>query len=524
METPIHSTGTRIPTDGVAEILTEMREKGVLLWSEDGQLRYQARKGILTADEIAKLRTCKSQLLELLQIADGPGSKSKREAVAQPGRSPLTYSQLARWHTYLNGERRPMRTVAAAVRMHGRLDRDALRKSLAETVRRQDALRTIVVVVDDVPVQQVAASTHDDLTLYDLTDLAHDLQQAEVNRIAARTMSGTVDLATGPLFEATLIKLGSHEHVLIVAMEHLIADGYSLGILIRDLLAAYAQVRRGGAISLPAIPMQFAQYAEAQVIARQSWQREHGPYWVERLAGWQRVRFPRDPAPPTAVPGWGTVAVTIDAAMKAQLREFSRKRRTTLVMGVLAIYAGLVLRWCSVPEMVIQCLSDCRNTAAIKNTIGFFAAPLYLRVALRPQDSFTELLNRVMVEYCRAYEHADCSLFESGTPRPGFTRNTTFNWVMQGSPGNALADLDRSADALKCSVIPLAHTIMKELRLDQEPGMLFYDSDGEVTGIVHFPTDLFDVGTMERFVNNFLKFATTLLKDPEMRVQDVVLT
>jgi hypothetical protein len=494
----------------VTRILAEMRQKGVTLWSEDGQLRYRAPKGALTTEEVARLRASKCELVAFLQHA----TKERYP------HAPLTYTQLARWQTYRTGERRPMRTVAAALRLRGRLDREALRKALSAIVQRQDALRTTIVVVDDVPVQRVAASGEDRLAVHDLTALAAELQQPEVDRIAMQIMTGTVDLATGPLFEARLIELRSHEHVLIVAMEHLIADGHSLGILMRELLAAYGQVMRGEVISLPVIAMQFAEYAEAQVAARQSWQRDHSRYWVERLAGCQRVRFAPDSGSRGTAAGWGTVSVTLDAALKGQLRECCRKRRTTLVMGVLTAYAALVLRWCSVPELIIQCLSDCRTSAAIENTIGFFASPLYLRVALRPQDSFADLMNRVTAEYCQAHEHADCSLFESQTPRPEFTRNTSFNWVMQGSPRND--PVEPSTDALECSAIPLAHTIMKELRLDQEPGMLFYDTDTEVTGIVHFPLDRFAVRTMERFADDFLRFTTTLLNDPDMRVQDVV--
>lgn len=524
-EKPVSLANSQVSMDRIADILGSVRKKGVRLWSENGQLHYRAPKGAFTQEEIECLRASRGQIVALLERAKCAETVEPRlEPRPRLDRAPLAFSQLARWNLYQLHERRSTRRVASAMRLHGRLSIDALRQSVAEVVRRHDALRTRIVLCDGIPTQETAESGDCELEVDDLTALSESFREVEVNRLIEQFILEPIDVAVGPLFGVRLLKLRDEEHVLIVAMEHMISDGFSLDILARDLFAAYMQALRGRAFSLPAIPIQFPEYAVWQRNAQKSWIEKHGAYWHERLAGWQRLRFPEDRSSPTETNlGWGMVPLRIGRDLKAELREWCRLRRTTVVMSVFAAYVGLVLRWCNVPEAVFQYQSDGRFSSKIENTIGYFAAVLYLRMQLLEDDSFVDLVNRATDEYCKAYEHADFSYMAAQVPRPEFTRNTGFNWRPQGLFKIDLSDLDASEDAMTCSPVRFASPSIRNLEADSEPSIVLSDADDEIVGDVYFPLNRFSVETMERFGRNFLMFIRALLRQPEERVKGILL-
>jgi hypothetical protein len=408
--------------------------------------------------------------------------------------------------------------------LHGRLNIEAFRNSVAEIVRRQDALRTRIVVYDGIPAQEISKSGDCELELDDLTGVSSGtLRDLEIKHLIEKHILKPIDVAVGPLFGIRLVKCSENEHVLLVAMEHMISDAFSMNILLRDLFAAYTQALKGLAFSLPEIPIQVADYAVWQRTAHQSWLERHGTYWGERLKGCRRVRFPTDNNFPRAtVSGWGAVRLRIGRDMRAELRDWCRLRQTTLVMTVFTAYVALVLRWCNVSEIVIQYLTDGRSSPELENTIGFFASGLYLRIALREDDRFVDLKDRVTQEYCEAYTHADHYFLEAQVPRPDFTLNTAFNWLPHQSTIDD-SDLERSEEAITCSPVPFVHPMLKCFERDSEPVIVLVDTGDEIVGDVSFPLNRFRFKTMETFGHNFLVFLNALLNEPEQHVKDILL-
>lgn len=515
---------SQAPMGNIDDVLASLRKKGVEFSSVNGQLHYKAPKGTLTQEEIERLRERRRQIVAHLGGASGVETA---ESIIQPGGStcsfPLTFSQQARWRLFQSGELPRLRQVASATRLRGQLDLNALRRSIAHIVHRHSALRTRIAIRNEKPTQEIDEAADCQLEVYDLTRIADSLRDIEINRLFDEFILQPIDLDVGRMFGIRLLKLDDNEHILIAAMDHLISDGYSLSILTRDLFGAYAQASRGSAISLPAIPMQFADYASWQERAHKEWMEKHDAYWNERLSGFQRLRFPEDGMSPSAAGlGWGTIPLHIGKDLKAELRAWCRLRRTTLVMSVFTAYVALVFRWCNSSESVIQYQSDCRFSPQVENTIGFFSSVLYLRLALKGGDSLVDLMNRVTAEYCKSHEHADHSYIAAQVPRPEFTRNTVFNWVPQGS-NDDLSSAHESEAAITCSPVSFVHPMLKKVELDREPGILLYDSDDDVVGGVYFPLNRFSVENMERFGRNFLVFIRALLRQPEDRVSDIVL-
>jgi len=179
-------------------------------------------------------------------------------------------------------------------------------------------------------------------------------------------------------------------------------------------------------------------------------------------------------------------------------------------MSVLTAYVAAVLQWCGVTESVFQCLNEGRARKGLENAIGYFAAPLYLRVELPEQDRFIDLLSRVTNEYCAALEHFDYSYLESQVPRPEVTCNTCFNWVPQTAEF-ALPAFDGTDGAGRCEPVAFEHPMLETLRRDNEPVALLYDTPDEIIGNLHFPASRYSLGVMDEFRSFFLTCIDSML-------------
>lgn len=514
------SLGSQELPDSVTEFLGYIRRKNVRLWSENGTLRYKAPKGALTEAEIERLKGSRSQLAAVLGRLDDQSGLVTR---LQLNRAPLTFSQLAHWHVYELRDRTAIRQIASATRISGQLSIRALRESLLQVICHHDSLRTRIVMCDEVPVQEVSEVAGRALQVEDLTALSPSGRERETLKVIDQLILEPIDLSTGPLFGTQLLKLADDEHVLIMAMEHMIADAFSMNILLRDLFHTYVALSRGQAHGLPPIAIQFADYALWQRNSHAAWLEKHSSYWEQRLTGAGRCRFPVEAGDKVETrTGWGTARFGINRQLKRELEEWSRLRRTTLVMAVFTAYAALVLRWCVASDVVIQYQSDGRVSQKILNTIGYFASVLYLRIELCEGDSFVELLSRVTQEYCKAYEHADFSYMESRLPRPEFAKNSGFNWIPP-IYGTELCELDAEDEAVNIAPVPFEHPMLRNLEKDGEPSVLLYEGAHEIAGEVCFPSSRFAMATMERFGRNLILFVEKLLREPETRVADIAL-
>lgn len=444
--------------------------------------------------------------------------------LAQSNRFPLAFSQLAYWNLNSLGERKSLRQVAFAMRVRGRLHIEALRESATEVVRRHSALRTRLLLVDDVPVQEIREQLDWDIDASDLTALPEEQRESQLDSLINRYVTAPVDVRHDPLFGVALFQLRADEHVLVVAMEHLISDAFSVNLFLRELLSGYGQRVSGKAIASPPVPLQFPEYALAQRRTFQSWSDQHGNYWRERLAGLPSVRFPTDldPASTGALSGWATVPVHIGKELMERLRAWARLNKTTLVLSICTAYIALVHRLSHGGDVLIQFQTSGRTSHRMESSIGFFASVLYLRVGVGKEDRFGDLLERVAEEYCNAYAHADAYYFASQTPRQEFTRTSLFNWVPLGARIE-LSELADSADRIEFSPASFSNGAVDRLEWDNDPMTVLFETEDGIVGGVNFPRNRFSAQSMQRFGRNFSMYLQTLVEDPETRVPDLAL-
>jgi hypothetical protein len=293
----------------------------------------------------------------------------------------------------------------------------------------------------------------------------------------------------------------------------------------------YAQSQQQRPLSLPQMPMQFADYAVWQQDSRESWLASHAAYWSEHLAGAQRIcLFTDGEGAQAARRGFGVVPLQLGKTATAGLRELSRRERSTLAMTVLATWVALVSRWCSKLDVVVPFLAMGRPGTEVENAIGCFASPLYLRVQLRPEDNFLDLLRRVTEEYGVACEHEDYGYLGAQVPRPEFTYNSCFNWhpvQFRIDPATFMTCLGSSeveglGDAL--TLQPFAYTEpagesgSDDMVWDDEPGLFLTETPDDVAGILAYRLEGVMPGTAAQFARNFQHFAQTLVAEPATRL------
>jgi len=301
--------------------------------------------------------------------------------------------------------------IPVGLRLRGRLDSAALQAALDRIVARHEDLRTHFAGVDGLPVQVIApADAGFCLQVQDLADLPDGEQAAEVEKIAADEISRPFDLAAGPLIRGRLLQLAEDEHVLLVTQHHIISDGWSIGLLIREFSALYSAFCQNRPDPLPPLAIQYADYA--------AWQRQwlqgellqtHIGYWQEHLAGATALlELPTDrPRPALQSYRGGSVAVALPATLSAALQHTAQRHGVTLFMVLLSGWSALLARLSGQNDVVIGTPVANRQRAEIENLIGFFVNTLALRVDVQDDPSVAQLLAQVKATTLNAYAHQD---------------------------------------------------------------------------------------------------------------------
>lgn len=516
---------TRRSVGNLEEFVDRLRQKGVLLWTEGAALRYRAPRGVLTAEDRHALSCANDKIALHLERRSRP-MRSAPTVSSRAGvrRAPLSFTQLEHWHDRLRHGGRPIRHIASEFRLKGNFQVDVLKESIATVGRRHDALRTRIVISDDLyPVQEVADEYRVELEVIQLQTGPEAQRAEEVEQLIKSTIVDADNYAMSPLFRAVLIVISTQEYVLILALDHMVSDLASLEVLSTEVFTAYAQLSNGGPIELPRIQVQFPDHA-ADLRARS---KEVLGSVQRRCAPVGRVRFPRDSHGGQAGcrTACGSARFAIDKDFAEELRAWARRHRTTIVMATLTAYAALILRWCSVNEVVIRFMTDGRTHADLEYTIGYLAFAVYLRVQLEERTTFRDLLEIVTEEYCRARDEADFGYAMSQEVRPEFTFNTGINWLPdRAGVGNAVVPggevvLARTAVEFSELVLPW----IGECDQDSEPGVAFREKDGVVTGHIGYALDRFSDSSMARFASNFIEFLAVMMRSPTRRIMDVEL-
>jgi hypothetical protein len=297
-----------------------------------------------------------------------------------------------------------------AVRLKGPLDREALARSLSEIVRRHEVMRSIFPERNGVPVQIVLPPGPIDIAERDLTGLPSGMLESETRRIAAEAAQRTFDLARGPLLRAELLRLAANDNVLLLLMHHIVFDGWSEGVLLMELGTLYAAYSKGSQSSLPALRLQYREFAVWQQQRMSDDRlREQLSYWQEQLRD-----FPSALALPTDFPRAAASTLrgacrsfTFGSTFTTTLTSFARGERVTLFMVLLAAFQAVLGRYSAQDDVLVGVPTAGRTHAEVEEMLGCFMNVLVLRGDLSGNPSFRALLHRVRECAVGAYAHQE---------------------------------------------------------------------------------------------------------------------
>jgi hypothetical protein len=325
----------------------------------------------------------------------------RRDPTADP--PPLSFAQQRLWFLDRLVPGDPAYNIALPVWLAGPLDRAALRRALDGVIARHEALRTTFGAVGTNPVQIIAPEGRCELPRIDLTGLG-GLARPEAERIASEESLLPFDLGAGPLLRAALIELEPALHLLCLTIHHIVSDGWSMDVLIRDVAALY----RGEALA--PLPIQYADFAvwQRQWLSGDVLERQLG-YWRERLAGLPAaLDLPTDRLrPPVRGTAGDFVPLEIDTSTGDQLRELARSAGATPFMVLLAAWSALLQRITGQDDLCVGSPVANRGRPETDSLIGFFVNTLVLRAGLAGDPTFRELLDRLRPRAIDAFAHQD---------------------------------------------------------------------------------------------------------------------
>ncbi len=369
---------------------------------------------------------------------------------ADPGPAPLSFAQQRLWFLEQLEPLQPTYNIPRVYRLRGNLDVPALQDSLAEIVRRHEPLRTVFVTQDGGPQQVIRPPEAFRLPVVDLGHLPETERDAVATQLAAAERQQPFDLSADRMLRAKLLRLAETDHLLVITMHHIASDGWSMGVFWRELTALYHAMLTGQPPSLPALPIQYADYAvwqrawlQGEVLERQL------AYWRRQLADLPPLELPTDrPRLPTHGSRGDALRSVVSAELTGRLRALSRHEDVTLYMLFLAAFQVLLHRYTGQDDFAVGTPIANRNRGEIEPLIGFFVNTLVMRTDLSGNPTFHDLLQRVRQVALDAYDHQDLpleKLVEELRPERQLGRTpffqAFFNMVMTGQPTPTLAGL-----------------------------------------------------------------------------------
>jgi acyl carrier protein len=347
-------------------------------------------------------------LAEKVEEAMRQGEKTAApplQRVSREGPLPLSFAQQRLWFIDQLEPGSTAYNSPAAVRLRGPLEPAVIERCLRELVQRHEVLRTSFPVVEGEPVQRISESAEVALPLVDLSGLEEP--EAEARRLAREEAERGFDLSRGPLLRVKLLRLGAEDHVLLLTMHHIISDGWSVNILVRELTLLYEALREGRRSPLPELTLQYADFAY--------WQRhwlqgevleEHLGYWRRKLAGVPRLHLRMGKGDSDIRAGQGrTDSYDLPLEAVERLGELSREQGATLFMTLLAAFQMLLQSYSEQKDFAVGVPIAGREQLEVEPLMGFFVNMLPLRADVEGDPEFGELLQRVRNTALEAYRH-----------------------------------------------------------------------------------------------------------------------
>ena len=515
----------------IESFLSELNTLDIKLWVENDRLRYDAPKGVITKPLLAELVERKQDIIKFLGQANRSIKTGHAETpipqLPRTQKLPLSFSQQRLWfldqleknHNAATYNMPPM-----VMRFCGPLNLDALQHSLTAIINRHEVLRTTFAIDNGIPVQVIAEQVIADLHLVKFQNITQQEQQIEIQR-ATRTQAETpFNLATGPLLRTVLLQFDSNVHVFILAMHHIISDGWSIGIMVKELSLLYNAHANADPLALPALPAMPIQYADFAAWQRQTLTGEFLEkllaYWTTKLQGAPALlELPLDKPRPSIQNFQGnTNYFYLTPEFSKQINQFSQTCGVTLFMTLITAFATLLSRYTGQDDIVIGTPVAGRTHSQTESLIGFFINNLVLRIDLQGNPSFAGLLQNFKNLAMDAFEHQDLP-FEHLVEALQLERNLSYTpifqvlFVLQNAPMTEIELADITITPLPTENINSVYDLI--LSVEELPG--------GIEGKFKYNTDLFNDNTITKLTEHFQILLAGIIDNPQQTLRQLPL-
>ncbi|MEE8587430.1 MAG: amino acid adenylation domain-containing protein, partial [Acidobacteriota bacterium] len=460
-------------------------------------------------------------LIDEARIPEGEAAAPPLVPISRDQDLPLSFAQQRLWFFDQLEPGSPLYNVPAALLLNGSLAVAALEAALNEALRRHEALRTVFPAREGKPLQVIRRRQKLLLPVVDLIGLPEPLRSSEFDRLRQQESRRSFDLASDLLLRTHLVRLAEEEHALLATMHHIVSDGWSAGVLVRELGALYQAFSAGQPSPLEDLPIQYADFA--------AWQRrwlsgdllqQQLAYWEGRLANAPAaLELPSDHPRPSQQTFWGALHTFVwPPELMRSLQALSRSRDVTLYMTLLAAFQTLLSRYSGQQDLCVGCPIANRTRAETEGLIGFFVNTLVMRIDLSGMPTFHELLGRVREASLGAFAHQDLpfeQLVQALQPERTLSRAPLFQvmFALQNAPE---AELELAG--LKITPLEASASVSQF-----DLSLLVTESPQGLAGMVEYSLDLFQavtIGRMMRHLRNLLEAAAA---NPRQRLGELPL-
>jgi amino acid adenylation domain-containing protein len=508
----------------IEDFLSDLRRLDVRLWAEGDRLRYSAPKRALTPELYLKLQEHKTEVLTFLQQANQVlhhSSVGSIKPVSRDKNLPLSFAQTRLWFLEQLEPGNVIYNIPTAMRLSGKLNIAALQQTFNEIVRRHEVLRTTFAIVEGQPVQMTTPNLTLTFPIVNLQEVPEIEREVEVQKLVNQQAQQPFSLERGPLLRITLLQLNQVEHVLLLVMHHIVSDGWSIEVLIKEVAALYEAFTAQKPSPLQELPIQYADFAY--------WQRQwltgkvlktQLDYWQQQLAGALPVlELPTDyPRPVVQTFRGKSLSLSLSKKLSEKLKVLSQHLGVTLFMALLAAFQTLLYRYTGQSDICVGSPIANRNHSEIEQLIGFFVNTLLLRTNFEGNPSFSELLSQVREVTLGAYAHQELpfeQLVELQKPERSLSHHPLFQvmFVLQNAPIEPL-------ELPELTITPL-NSNTGTTKFDLSLAMA--ETEQGLVGSLEYNTDLFDAATITQMQAQFQNLLEGIVANPYQLLADLPL-
>ncbi len=439
---------------------------------------------------------------------------------------PLSFAQERLWFLQELDTENVAYFVPRVIRMKGELNVHLIERTFTEIIRRHEILRTVFPNIDGRPVQRILPPFQFKIPVLDWSRMGEEEQEKQISYFLSEEGQRPFDFEKGPLLRVTLLKLPGDEYLFVLTEHHLIHDGWTQGVLLREFIAIFTVYSKDHEHSLPELPIQYADYAiwqrdslKGEVLGR------HLNYWKEKLSGLPPVLdLPFDRPRPPVISGQGAlVEFHLPGSFTQALKEFSRKNGATLFMTMLAVFKTLLYRYTGVGDLCVGTGIANRRYKEMEGMLGMVINTLPLRTQVQGEISFKQYLNLVKETCLEAYQHEDTpfgKIVEVMQPKRSLSYNPLFQvmFTFMDIPGGELR-----LPGLELELLP-AHNRSAKFDINvvvvppPEHAEQEFGESREILVEWEYNTDIFDAPSIARMVSHYKRLLEGVLAQPETNI------